>query len=186
MADVKISQLTAKAAKVESTDRIPIADYNGSTYDTKYVTGSEINEVSLDTSPQLGGNLDVNGHTITSASNGDVIIRPNGTGTVVTEVKFNAQTTNYVLDPTDASRLVEMNLAGANTLTIPTNIVVPFPIGTQILIAQYGAGQTTITAAGGVTLRSSGGKTKIAAQYGVATLIKRGTNEWYLAGDITT
>jgi hypothetical protein len=183
---VKISDLTAKASKIASTDLIEIAQVSGPSYVSRKVTGSEINELSLDTSPQLGGNLDVNGNTITSASNGDVIIRPNGTGTVVTEVKFNTQTTNYVLDPTDASRLVEMNLAGANTLTIPTNLVVPFPIGTQILIAQYGAGQTTVTAAGGVTLRSSGGKTKIAAQYGLATLIKRDTNEWYLAGDITT
>jgi hypothetical protein len=183
---VKISDLTAKASKIASTDLIEIAQVSGPSYVSRKVTGGEINELSLDTSPQLGGNLDVNGNTITSASNGDVVIRPNGTGTVVTEVKFNTQTTNYVLDPTDASRLVEMNLAGANTLTIPTNLVVPFPIGTQILIAQYGAGQTTVTAAGGVTLRSSGGKTKIAAQYGLATLIKRDTNEWYLAGDITT
>ena len=186
MADVKISQLTAKAAKVESSDRIPIADYNGTTYDTKYVTGSEINELSLDTSPQLGGNLDVNGHQITSASNGDIIIRPNGTGRVVSEIKFNEQTTNYVLDLTDACKMIEMNLAGANTLTIPTNTVVAFPIGTQILIAQYGSGQTTITPAATVTLNSSGAKTKIAARYGLATLIKRATNEWYLAGDITT
>jgi hypothetical protein len=83
MANVKISQLTAKAAKVESTDRIPIADYNGTTYDTKYVTGAEINEVLLDTSPQLGGNLDVNGHKITSASNGNIKIEPAGTGAVL-------------------------------------------------------------------------------------------------------
>jgi hypothetical protein len=83
MADVKISQLTAKAAKVESTDRIPIADYNGTTYDTKYVTGAEINEVLLDTSPQLGGNLDVNGNKITSASNGNIKIEPAGTGAVL-------------------------------------------------------------------------------------------------------
>lgn len=33
-----------------------------------------------DTTPQLGGNLDVNGMTITSASNGDIILDPNGTG----------------------------------------------------------------------------------------------------------
>jgi hypothetical protein len=83
MANVKISQLTAKAAKVESTDRIPIADYNGTTYDTKYVTGAEINEVLLDTSPQLGGNLDVNGNKITSASNGNIKIEPAGTGAVL-------------------------------------------------------------------------------------------------------
>ena len=109
------------------------------------------------------------------------------TGTVaLQEVEFNTQTVNYILDLTDANKLIEMNVGSANTLTIPTNIVAPFPIGTQILIAQYGAGQTTITPAGTVTLRSSGGKTKTAAQYAMATLVKRGTNEWYLAGDITT
>lgn len=36
-----------------------------------------------DTTPQLGGALDVNGQTITSTSNADVIIDPNGTGNVV-------------------------------------------------------------------------------------------------------
>lgn len=46
MADVKISQLTAKAATLERTDRIPIADYNGSTYDSKYVTGAEIVQIA--------------------------------------------------------------------------------------------------------------------------------------------
>lgn len=42
MATKKISQLTAKSASIEVTDLIPIADYNGSTYDTKYVTGAEL------------------------------------------------------------------------------------------------------------------------------------------------
>ena len=42
MADAKISALTAKGAILESNDRIPIADYNGSSYDTKYVTGEQI------------------------------------------------------------------------------------------------------------------------------------------------
>ena len=36
-----------------------------------------------DTSPQLGGNLDVNGNTITSTSNGNIALAPNGTGEVV-------------------------------------------------------------------------------------------------------
>ncbi len=36
-----------------------------------------------DTSPQLGGNLDVNGNDIVSASNGDIDFTPNGTGAVV-------------------------------------------------------------------------------------------------------
>ena len=33
-----------------------------------------------DITPQLGGALDVNGQTITSASNGDIVVDPNGTG----------------------------------------------------------------------------------------------------------
>tara|TARA_Y100000592_G_scaffold70092_1_gene109017 strand:+ start:1066 stop:2631 length:1566 start_codon:yes stop_codon:yes gene_type:complete len=36
-----------------------------------------------DTSPQLGGNLDVNGNSIVSASNGNIAITPNGSGKVV-------------------------------------------------------------------------------------------------------
>ena len=36
-----------------------------------------------DTTPQLGGNLDVNGNSIVSASNGNIAITPDGTGSVV-------------------------------------------------------------------------------------------------------
>ena len=42
-----------------------------------------IQNVVEDTSPQLGGNLDVNGHSIVSTSNGDINITPNGTGNFV-------------------------------------------------------------------------------------------------------
>jgi hypothetical protein len=85
----------------------------------------------------------------------------------------------------DAHGLVEMNVASANNLTVPNNSTVPFATGTTIDLVQYGAGQTTIVAASGVTIRSSGGKLKLTGQYSAATLIKRGTNEWYLVGDIT-
>ena len=40
-------------------------------------------DVSLDASPQLGGNLDVNGNDIISVSNGDISITPDGTGKVI-------------------------------------------------------------------------------------------------------
>jgi hypothetical protein len=41
-----------------------------------------IGAVVEDTTPQLGGPLDVNGQAITSASNGDVTINPDGTGDI--------------------------------------------------------------------------------------------------------
>ncbi len=80
---VKIQDITSKSAKIASTDLIEIAQVSGATYVSRKVTGAEINELSLDTSPQLGGNLDVNGNKITSASNGNIKIEPNGTGAVL-------------------------------------------------------------------------------------------------------
>jgi len=77
---VKISDLSPKGSKIASTDLIEVAVVSGGGYVSRSVTGSQINEVSLDTTPQLGGDLDVNGQAITSSVNGNVIITPNGTG----------------------------------------------------------------------------------------------------------
>lgn len=101
-------------------------------------------------------------------------------------ITANRQTASYTLVIGDADKLVELNVASANNLTVPPNSSVAFSTGTQILIAQYGAGQTTIVAGSGVTLRSDSGKLKLAAQYAGATLIKIATDEWYVFGNLTT
>jgi len=44
------------------------------------VSGSSIANVVEDTTPQLGGSLDVNGEDIVSVSNGNITITPNGSG----------------------------------------------------------------------------------------------------------
>lgn len=44
---------------------------------------SKLVEIINDTTPQLGGNLDVNGNEVTSNSNGDVTLNPHGTGETV-------------------------------------------------------------------------------------------------------
>ena len=102
------------------------------------------------------------------------------------DVTIDTKTLQYTLVTGDNSKFIELNFLASNLLIIPTNTAQPFPIGAQIILSQYGAGQVTVVPDVGVTLRSSGGKTKTAAQYAMATLIKRGTNEWYLAGDLTT
>ncbi len=53
------------------------------TWDTVSGTGGGISNVSEDTTPQLGGNLDVNGNSIVSASNGNIAVTPDGTGKVI-------------------------------------------------------------------------------------------------------
>jgi hypothetical protein len=96
-------------------------------------------------------------------------------------VATNEETASYTLVLGDAQKIVEMNVATANTLTIPTNASVAFPVGTSILVVQTGAGQTTIAGAAGVTVNSYLGL-KIAGQWAAATLVKRATNTWVAVG----
>lgn len=99
---------------------------------------------------------------------------------------INTRASNYTLVVGDRGKVIEMNVATANTLTIPANVDAAFPVGTQITVVQYGTGQTTITAAPGVTIVSLANALKITAQYGAASLYKRGTNEWVAFGTLTT
>jgi hypothetical protein len=96
-------------------------------------------------------------------------------------ITTNRQTASYTLVLSDADKLVEMNVGSANNLTVPASV---FSAGTQILLAQYGAGQTTIVAGAGVTIRSNGAKLKLNVQYSGATLIFLSGTEAYLFGDI--
>lgn len=89
-----------------------------------------------------------------------------------------AVTGSYTLALSDAGRLVEVSSAGAATVTVPADATVNFPVGTEIEIMQEGAGEVTIAAAGGVTLRSPGDKFVISEQYAAAVLKKRGPNDW--------
>lgn len=99
--------------------------------------------------------------------------------------QFNAQTgTTYTLVLTDAAKLITLTNAAAITLTVPTNASVAFPIGTQILLYQGGAGQVTITSS--ATIRSENSKLKITGQYAVAGIIKVATDEWVAFGNLST
>lgn len=97
----------------------------------------------------------------------------------------NSQATAYTLVLGDGGALVEMTGASAVALTVPPNSSVAFPVGTTVVVRQYGAGQVTLTAGAGVTIRSRGGALKLAGQYAECTLSKRGTDEWVASGDLS-
>lgn len=108
------------------------------------------------------------------------------TGGITYQNIFNRRSNNYTLVLTDQNDIVEMNIdVTANTVTVPTDASVAFPIGTEILIMRYGSGITEIVPSAGVTIRSKASFRKIADQYTGATLVKVGTNEWYLVGNLT-
>lgn len=68
--------------------------YNGSAFVA--VVAGAMTSLAVDSTPQLGGNLDVNGNSIVSASNGDITIAPNGSG----EINLNGtvNTDNLTID----------------------------------------------------------------------------------------
>jgi hypothetical protein len=79
----------------ESTDTFRISTDGGGSYDTITTTaGAGIANIVEDTTPQLGGDLDINGFNITSANtNQDINIIPSGTGNVVVDsgIRLNDQ-----------------------------------------------------------------------------------------------
>jgi hypothetical protein len=108
------------------------------------------------------------------------------TGVFRETITTNTQVASYSLVLSDNGKLILMNVATANNLTIPLNSSINFPVGTKIDVSSIGAGQTTIVAAGGVTINSAGGALKLRLQYSGATLVQTATNVWSLFGDITT
>jgi hypothetical protein len=91
--------------------------------------------------------------------------------------------TAYTPSRTDAGRVLEASNGSAVTITLPLVSVAGWLVGTVIQVFQQGAGQVTIAGAGGVTLRSNGGKLKTAAQYAMITLRMRANDEWVVYGD---
>ena len=94
-------------------------------------------DVVNDTTPQLGGDLDVNGNSITSASNGNVVIAPNGTG----DVQLDTDTVR--VGDSNANATITTN--GTGDLTLNTNA------GTNsgsVVIADGANNNVTLTANG--------------------------------------
>ena len=66
----------------DGSDDITLATIDTSANTANFIDSSVASDLVNDTSPQLGGNLDVNGNDIVSTSNADIDIIPNGTGDV--------------------------------------------------------------------------------------------------------
>tara|TARA_R110001592_G_scaffold34963_3_gene119489 strand:- start:4019 stop:5293 length:1275 start_codon:yes stop_codon:yes gene_type:complete len=113
-----------------------------------YGSTAEANDLVEDTSPQLGGDMDVNGQRITSArSNEDIILLPNGTGGVVASAVRIAGTT---LSSDDSSSITiaeglqangVVNIDGAVTATSTVAVTGATTLSSTLAVT----GATTIT-----------------------------------------
>lgn len=91
--------------------------------------------------------------------------------------------TSYTLALSDKDMLIKVSSSASNTIVIPNSASVNFSIGSQISITQFGDGQTQISPASGVTVRTPSGL-NLRSKYSSATIIKVGENEWLAAGDL--
>lgn len=94
---------------------------------------------------------------------------------------IDEKTASYTLVLSDAGKMISMNSSSANTITIPPNSSVAFPVGTKIIITQNGTGSTTIQAGSGVTLNAPASvSAQINEQYGSRVILKVATDTWLL------
>tara|TARA_R100000329_G_scaffold147356_1_gene134910 strand:+ start:379 stop:1212 length:834 start_codon:yes stop_codon:yes gene_type:complete len=97
---------------------------SSATFDFGIPRGDYGGDVVLDTTPQLGGHLDVNGKDIVSTSNGDIDLDPNGSGKVVFKGNSTKGSGQFVLNCEVNSHGITIkgppHSAGASyTLTLP-------------------------------------------------------------------
>jgi hypothetical protein len=93
----------------------------------------------------------------------------------------------YTLQLVDESAMLLINnFSLPNTIFVPTDAQVNFVVGTQITILQRNTGQTTVVAASpGTTLVNATPGNKLRAIWSSANLVKIGSNQWVLIGDLT-
>ena len=140
---------------------------------TQYVRGNgaatEL-EISQDLSPQLGAALDTQGYAITGNYATDsrrAILIENGS---IRQLSVD-----------DSGDFLITTSTAATTVVIPDSATADFTLGTEIEIAQKGAGAVTVSAATNVTLNASAtGAVTVPNQWGGASLKKIDANEWLL------
>ena len=114
--------------------------YDTATKDFYLFDSVFMGEVIDDTTPQLGGDLDVNGNVITSASNGVVEITPDGTGTVNLGGNTNSATLKFYDD--DNSNFVALKAPATASLTANVTFTLPVEDGGQDQVLKTdGSGQ---------------------------------------------
>jgi len=150
-----------------------------------------------------GATIEINGSVITGgvpnfnnttpaapAGNTNVLWQHDSSGNISAYVQtssistsVNNQSGSYVAALSDNNNLIVISSASSNTLTVPPNSSVSFPVGSTLTIIQGGAGQTSFLAGAGVTINTPS-SLLARAQYSTISVIQVATNVWNAAGDL--
>ena len=172
----------AERYRVDSSDPTSSLDegdlaYNSTSNTLKYYNGSAwvgispgIADVASDTSPQLGGNLDMNGQDIVTTSNADIDLAPNGTGRVV--VKGNTNQGSIVLNCENNSHGITIQSA-PHSASATYTVKLPNALGTSNASAFVTADANGVTTFDNGTIEES---TSVTSSSNAATLNLRDGN----------
>jgi len=153
-----------------------------------------INNVVEDTTPQLGGALDVNGAKIVSTSNGNIDIEPHGTGDVLLgNFKFDADQSvgsgqdNYVLTYDHSTGKISLEASagggGGSSLTVQDEGSALSTAATTINFV--GAGVTATGSGSTKTVTISGGGSGVTVQEEGSSLSTSGTTLNFIGRGVT-
>jgi hypothetical protein len=96
---------------------------------------------------------------------------------------IKSNTAYTISNQTDRYNRLEFDSSSPITVTIPTNLNDPWPIGSSCEIMQAGTGKITVVGQSGVTLNAPDSQFKTRVQWSTLILEKRGANEWLVSGD---
>lgn len=148
-----------------------------------------LTQVSSDVLNNSQGNITSLGTLTSLTVGGDAIVTGNITANVSgysIGYKELPQliTSNVTLALTDSGKHFYTTVAGA-WYQVPNNANVAFPVGTTIVIVNKSSGNLTANTQAGVSMYLAGNSTsttRTLTSYGMATLIKTATNEWFING----
>ena len=152
---------------------------------------TDLSQFAATTSAQLAGVIsDETGSGALVFATSPTLVTPTlgaATATSITAAAYilssggiHAKTASYTLVAGDNGKIVTMNVATANNLTVPASL----DVGFNTTVIQLGAGQTTIVASG-TTLNSYQGYLKISGQHGSASIVGYTSNVYNVAGNLS-
>lgn len=139
--------------------------------------------------------------SIASPSNGvTCFVRQDVSGNVINQIQYYhngswiaanntsivSDTNSRILSMADAGAAIKISNSTDLEVIVPANSSVALPIGSTFELIRYGSGELQVTTpvGSGVTINSKSNYKALTAQYSVAKLMKIGTDEWILSGDI--
>ena len=114
---------TVTFATTDKGDKIVIATANDGTNPDIKEVALGIASVAADTTPQLGGDLDMNGQDIVTTSNADIELAPNGTGHVTVKGNDNQGAIQFNCENNSHGQQIKAaphSESASNILTIPS------------------------------------------------------------------